>query len=48
LGLAGALALAQRRLLSEAKADVAVQAHPFYWAALAVIGEGMGTRGPNS
>ncbi len=48
LGLAGALALAQRRLLSEAKGDVAVQAHPFYWAALAVIGEGMGTRGPNS
>jgi|GEM_PF-641605 len=48
LGLAGALAAAQRRLLSEAKGDVAVQAHPFYWAALAVIGEGMGARRPNS
>jgi len=44
LGLAGALAKAQRRLLSDAKGDLAVQAHPFYWAALAVIGEGMGTR----
>ncbi len=47
IGLAGALAKAQRRLLSDAKGDLAVQAHPFYWAALAVIGEGMGNR-PNS
>jgi CHAT domain-containing protein len=43
LGLAGALAAAQRRLLSEAKGDLSIQAHPFYWAALAVIGEGMGS-----
>jgi CHAT domain-containing protein len=41
-GLAGALAAAQRRMLDDAKGDLAVQAHPFYWAALAVIGEGMG------
>ena len=43
IGLAGALALAQRRVLSEARGDTAIAAHPFYWAALAVIGEGMGT-----
>ncbi len=42
-GLAGALATAQRRMLSDAKGDLAIQAHPFYWGALAVIGEGMGT-----
>jgi CHAT domain-containing protein len=42
-GLAGALASAQRKLLDDAKGDVAIQAHPFYWGALAVIGEGMGT-----
>jgi len=41
-GLAGALAAAQRRMLADARGDVAVQAHPFYWGALAVIGEGMG------
>ena len=45
LGLAGALANAQRRMLDDAKGDLAVQAHPFYWAALAVIGEGMGDKG---
>ena len=43
IGLAGALALAQRRVLSESHGDTAIEAHPFYWAALAVIGEGMGT-----
>ena len=42
-GLAGALASAQRRMLDDAKGDLAIQAHPFYWGALAVIGEGMGT-----
>ena len=42
LGLAGALARAQVQVLADAKGDVAIQAHPFYWAALAVIGEGMG------
>jgi CHAT domain-containing protein len=42
-GLAGALAVAQRRMLDDAKGDLAIQAHPFYWGALAVIGEGMGT-----
>jgi CHAT domain-containing protein len=46
MGLAGALASAQRRLLAEAKGDLAIQAHPFYWGALAVIGEGMGTPRP--
>jgi CHAT domain-containing protein len=43
-GLAGALASAQRRMLDDAKGDLAVQAHPFYWAALAIIGEGMGNK----
>jgi hypothetical protein len=32
-------------MLDDAKGDLAVQAHPFYWAALAVIGEGMGDKG---
>jgi CHAT domain-containing protein len=44
-GLAGALASAQRRMLDDAKGDLSIQAHPFYWAALAVIGEGMGVKG---
>ena len=43
IGLAGALALAQRRVLAESVGDTAIEAHPFYWGALAVIGEGMGT-----
>ena len=43
IGLASALALAQRRVLSESSGDTAIEAHPFYWGALAVIGEGMGT-----
>ena len=43
LGLAGALAQAQRRMLSDAKGDLAGQAHPFYWAPLALVGEGGGT-----
>ena len=41
-GLAGALAGAQRKLIGDAKGNLAEQAHPFYWAALAVIGEGSG------
>ncbi len=44
IGLASALALAQRRVLSESVGDTAIEAHPFYWGALAVIGEGMGSR----
>ncbi len=43
IGLASALALAQRRVLSESSGATAIEAHPFYWGALAVIGEGMGT-----
>jgi CHAT domain-containing protein len=38
LGMAGALAAAQRRLLDKAR-DVPDLAHPFYWAPLALIGE---------
>ncbi len=45
-GLAGALALAQRQMLADAKGPLALQAHPFYWGALAVIGEGMGVAAP--
>jgi CHAT domain-containing protein len=40
LGMAGALAAAQRRLLDKARTDVPELAHPFYWAPLALIGEG--------
>jgi CHAT domain-containing protein len=43
-GLAAALAVAQRRILDEATGSLAAQAHPFYWAPLALIGEG-GMRG---
>lgn len=39
---AAALATAQRQILDEAKGDLANQAHPFYWAPLALIGEGSG------
>jgi hypothetical protein len=39
---AAALAAAQRQILDEAKGDLAGQAHPFYWAPLALIGEGSG------
>ena len=37
-----ALAQAQRQIISEATGDLAMQAHPFYWAPLALIGEGSG------
>jgi CHAT domain-containing protein len=40
LGMAGALADAQRRLLDRARTDVPELGHPFYWAPLALIGEG--------
>jgi CHAT domain-containing protein len=40
LGMAAALAAAQRRLLDKARTDVPELAHPFYWAPLALIGEG--------
>jgi CHAT domain-containing protein len=40
LGMAAALAEAERRLLDKAKSDVPELAHPFYWAPLALIGEG--------
>jgi CHAT domain-containing protein len=40
LGIAGGLAAAQRKLLAEATGDLASEAHPFYWAPLAVIGDG--------
>jgi CHAT domain-containing protein len=40
LGMAGGLALAQRSMLADAKGDLAGQAHPFYWAPLALIGDG--------
>ena len=43
LGLEGALAAAQRSMLADATGDLAGQAHPFYWAPLALIGEGAGT-----
>ena len=38
-GLAEALADAQRGLLNQAKGDLALLAHPYYWAPLALIGE---------
>jgi CHAT domain-containing protein len=40
IGLAGGLAAAQRKMLAEAVGDLAGTAHPFYWAPLAVIGDG--------
>jgi CHAT domain-containing protein len=40
LGMAASLAAAQRRLLDKARSDVPELAHPFYWAPLALIGEG--------
>lgn len=39
-GIAASVATAQRRMLAEGVGDLALQAHPFYWAPLAVIGEG--------
>ena len=41
-GLEASLAAAQRRMLDEATGAQANLAHPFYWAALALIGEGGG------
>jgi CHAT domain-containing protein len=40
LGMEGALAAAQRRLLDKARDGLPELAHPFYWAPLALIGEG--------
>jgi CHAT domain-containing protein len=39
-GMEGALAAAQRRLLDKARDGLPELAHPFYWAPLALIGEG--------
>ncbi len=39
-GMAAALADAQRRLLDKARTDLPELAHPYYWAPLALIGEG--------
>lgn len=39
-GMATALADAQRRLLDKARTDLPELAHPYYWAPLALIGEG--------
>jgi CHAT domain-containing protein len=47
LGMAAALADAQRRLLDKAKTDVPELAHPFYWAPLALIGEGRAVSSEN-
>jgi CHAT domain-containing protein len=44
-GLEASLASAQRRVLDDAKGPDAALAHPFYWAPLALIGEGGGTVG---
>jgi CHAT domain-containing protein len=40
LGIAGGLAAAQRKMLADATGELAAEAHPFYWAPLAVIGDG--------
>lgn len=42
-GLAAALAAQQRALLAQANGPLAPLAHPFYWAPLALIGDGGGT-----
>ena len=42
-GLAVALAAQQRALLAQANGPLAPLAHPFYWAPLALIGDGGGT-----
>lgn len=41
-GLAAALAAQQRALLAEATGPLAGLAHPFYWASLALVGDGSG------
>jgi CHAT domain-containing protein len=38
-GLAAALSESQRTLIGQAKGDLALLAHPYYWAPLALIGE---------
>ncbi len=40
LGMAGGLAAAQRTLLTRASGEMSWLAHPFYWAPLALIGDG--------
>jgi len=40
MGMAAALAAAQRKLLDKAKRDLPNLAHPFFWAPVALIGEG--------
>ncbi len=39
LGLAAALGASQRALIAQAHGDLALLAHPYYWAPLALIGE---------
>jgi CHAT domain-containing protein len=39
LGVASALAAVQRKILDDAKGDMRIEAHPFYWGSLAVVGE---------
>jgi CHAT domain-containing protein len=46
IGIAGGLAAAQRKMLAEATGDLAAEAHPFYWAPLAVIGDGRASLRP--
>ena len=48
LGMAGALAYAQRRVLADAHGEMAFTAHPFFWAPIASIGEGGGSSLPAS
>ncbi len=45
LGIAGGLAAAQRKMLADATGALAAEAHPFYWAPLAVIGDGRASLG---
>jgi CHAT domain-containing protein len=40
IGMAGALAAAQRSMITDPRGDLV---HPFYWAPLALIGDGQGT-----
>lgn len=42
VGPAAALAAAQRQMIAEAQGDLALQAHPFYWAPLAAVGADAG------
>jgi len=45
IGIAGGLAAAQRKMLNDATGSLAAEAHPFYWAPLAVIGDGRAALG---